>query len=366
MRVLFYHSAREWSGRARVFSTVARGLAERGYQVTFVCRPDSAVEQRISQYGYEVVPIEMGDAWLWESWRLRQVLLDRFVEVIFTHTEREQLVAAAATRLAARGAVLRRTPAGGRVAAGSRSKLAARLATTGFVFTTPTDMQNAPPVPAALEPVLAGVGVDAEQYDAVKPASRQSMGLRAPGTIRVLVCVYDPSARIRAATVLRTVAMLAPHHPDLRVAMVGVGSDHEDLKMHAAALGVTRIVSHLGERDDLLSVLRAADIGWVIADSDNAAFGVLDLMALRVPVLAERGTVAQRYVADGITGMLLPPGDAPSTAAALATFLSHDDQRLAMGNAARVRVARELTERTMLDQFEQAVTVARDRTRWAV
>lgn len=366
MRVLFYHSAREWSGRARVFSTVARGLADRGYQITFVCRPESAVEQRVSQLGYEVVPVEMGDAWLWEAWRLRQVLLDRFVEVIFTHTEREHLVAAAATRLAERGAVLRRTPAGGRLAAGSRSRLAARLATTGFVFTASTDLQGAPPVKAALEPVVAQIGVAAETYDAVKTASRQSMGLRAPGTIRVLVCVYDPTARVRAATVLRTVALLAPHHPDLRVAMVGVGSDHEDLKMHAAALGITRIVSHLGERDDQLSVLRSADVGWVIADSDNAAYGVLDFMALRVPVLAERGTVAQRYVADGITGMLLPPGDAPSTAAALATFLAHDDQRQAMGNAARVRVARDLTEAAMLDQFEQAVTAARDRSRWAV
>src|SRR5215208_645007 len=128
MRVLFYHSAREWSGRARVFSTVARGLADRGYQVTFVCRPESTVEQRVSQLGgFEVVPIEMGDGWIWESRRLRQVLLDHFVEVIFTHTEREHLVAAAATRWAERGAVLRRTPAGGRLAIGSRSRLASRL-----------------------------------------------------------------------------------------------------------------------------------------------------------------------------------------------------------------------------------------------
>ena len=366
MRVLFYHSAREWSGRARVFASVARGLADRGYQVTFVCRPESTVEQRVSQLGYEVIPIEMGDAWLWEAWRLRQVLLDRFVEVLFTHTEREHLVAAAATRLAARGAVLRRTPAGGRLAAGSRSRLAARLATTGFLFTAPADLQSSPHARAALEPVVAEIGVEADRYDGVKPASRQSMGLRAPGTIRVLVCVYDPSARVRAATVLRTVAMLAPHHPDLRLAMVGVGSDHEDLRMHAAALGITRIVSHLGERDDVLSVLRTADVGWVIADSDNAAYGVMDFMALRVPVLAERGTVAQRYVADGITGMLLPPGDASSTAATLATFLAHENQRQAMGNAARVRVARDLTERAMIDQFEQAVVVARDRSLWVV
>jgi glycosyltransferase involved in cell wall biosynthesis len=173
------------------------------------------------------------------------------------------------------------------------------------------------------------------------------------------------TSRARVATVFRTIGLLAPRHPDLRLVLIGPGSDDEELRMHAAALGITRMVSYLGDREDRLSVLAAADAGWVIASSDDAAYSFLDLMALRIPVLAERSDVAQRYVADGIGGVLLPPGDAPATAAIVATFLASDEQRAAMGNAAHVRVGRDFSERAMVDAFARVTDAARDRSKWA-
>ena len=134
--------------------------------------------------------------------------------------------------------------------------------------------------------------------------------------------------------------------------------------MHAAALGLARTVTWLGERDDQLAVLRSADIGWVVASGDDAAWAYLDFMALRVPVVAERGEQAQHYLADGIAGILLSPGDIPATAATLATFLAHDEQRLAMGNAGRIRVTRAFPASAMIDGFEQAASVARERSAW--
>jgi glycosyltransferase involved in cell wall biosynthesis len=134
--------------------------------------------------------------------------------------------------------------------------------------------------------------------------------------------------------------------------------------MHAAALRITGAVSFLGERDDYLSVLSVADLGWVVADGDNAVFALLDLLASRVPVLAERGTVAEQYVPDGIAGILLPRGEAPDIAAAVALLLGHDDRRAAMGGAGRARVSRDHSEHKMIDAFEAAATIASDRARW--
>ena len=366
MRVLFLHSARDWSGAARVFAEVGRALLGRGYQVTYACPAESVVERRVADEGVEPVPMDVGGPWLAQAYRHKQILLDYFVEVVCVHTEHEHLVASTAVKLASRGAVVRRTSAGGHLVTERASRSAMRLAATGFLFTTSGELQTAVlPTKRALEPVVAEVGVDVTRYEAVRPAARQSLGVPADGG-RVMVCVYDPSSRARAATVMRTVAMLAPRHPELRLVMVGRGADHEDLRMHAAALGLTGVVKLLGERDDYLSIIRAADIGWIAADCDDAAYGALDCMALRVPVLAERGTVAERYVADGITGILLPPGDAPATAATAASFLAHNDERVAMGNAGHVRVARDFTEARMADGFEHAVAAARDRTRWIV
>jgi glycosyltransferase involved in cell wall biosynthesis len=161
-------------------------------------------------------------------------------------------------------------------------------------------------------------------------------------------------------------AILAPRHPELHLAIVGPGSDHEDVRMHAAALGINNVVSHLGERDDHLAVLASAEVGWVAADHDDAALGFLDLMALRVPIVAERTPLAERFVADGIVGCLIQPGDPSETAAAVAAFLARDEQRTTMGNAGRTRVAREFAEAPLIDGFERAVQAAGDRTAWAV
>jgi glycosyltransferase involved in cell wall biosynthesis len=150
----------------------------------------------------------------------------------------------------------------------------------------------------------------------------------------------------------------------VRLAILGPDSDDQHLRMHAAALGITNIVSFLGARDDRLAVLRAADLGWVVTEGDDAAFGFLDLMALRVPVVAAREPLAHHYVADGIAGVLLPPDDASGSAAVLASLLAHEEQRRAIGNAGRLRVARQFPLDGMIDGFERAAQAARDRTRW--
>jgi len=358
VRILFYHAARGWSGSARAFADAARGLAARGHQVTFVCAPDSQVEQRLDYVAYEVLPAVRRGLWPQSALQLRQILAVRSVEVMFVHTEREQLIASAASRMAARAAVVRRVGAGDTPAIGRSTRFAMRLAPAGWLFALEDDLRKAPSVPSVWpEPLLALLGIDTAPYQDVRPAQ---VTPGANGNERTIVCLYDAESRVRAAVVLRTIAMLAPLHPELALVMVGPGSDGEDLQMHAAALGITNRVSFLGERDDYLSLVRAAELGWVVCSGDDAVYAYLDLLALRVPVLAVRDAIAQRYVANGITGLLLAPGDTAGTAAALARLLAHDDEREAMGNAARVRVAREFTLDALVDGFERAAAAAGD------
>ncbi|MGZ8413926.1 MAG: glycosyltransferase, partial [Gemmatirosa sp.] len=106
-----------------------------------------------------------------------------------------------------------------------------------------------------------------------------------------------------------------------------------------------------------------ADLGWVIADGDDGAFGVLDALAAGVPVLVDRGTDAARYVPDAIGGVHLEPGDVAGAAAVVAQLLAHDADRHSMGAAGRARVARIFTEAAMLDGFTRAAAAARERAR---
>lgn len=363
MRILFYSQSPEWNGSARALAASARGMSERGHNVTVVCPPESALEQHLEFGAYEVVSLSTSLPAAVTAMRLRKLLHDRFIQVVVVNGAREQLIAALAARIAERAAVLRRISVGEKLRLSMSERIAFRYAPTGLIFGSEEDKRTAPATNLARFPAaVVPIGVNAQAYDAIRPASRASIG--APGGTRLLVSVYDRTGRARAATVLRVIALLAPRHPELRLALVGAGSDDEDLRMHAAALRVTGAVSFLGERDDYLSVLSVADLGWVVADGDNAVFALLDLLASRVPVLAERGTVSEQYVPDGIAGILLPRGEAPDIAAAVALLLGHDDRRAAMGGAGRARVSRDYPEQKMIDAFEAAATVASDRARW--
>jgi glycosyltransferase involved in cell wall biosynthesis len=299
------------------------------------------------------VSLPAGSSGARDAWRLRGVMQQRAPDAVFVHSEREHLVVSSAVRLASPSRVIRRISAGAAYHEGRASRIASRMTTATALFNSEAERRAAIEAGLRAPSAVAPLGVDVAAYDYVSPATRESVG--APSQSRLVVCVFEPTARARMSVVLRTMAQLAPRHPELRLAVVGPGSNDENLRMHAAALGITNVVSFLGEREDQLSVLASADVGWVAANCDAAAFAYMDLMAFRIPLVAEREPLAQHYVADGITGVLIPPSDAPETAALVATFLAKGDQRAAMGNAARARVAREFPEATMILGFERAM-----------
>ena len=367
MRLLFYVGDKGWTGCARAFVAAARGLGARGHQVTLVCPGGSPTARRAEAFGVDTVPADPDASAAGDAWSLRRILQDRFVEVAFVHTDREQLVVSSAMRLAERGAIIRRVPAFLTPALLRSGRLALRIASAGLIFTTETELvqaQSSSELSAmALPPAVAPLGVDVSGYESIRPLPRATIGVPAQGLL--IVCSYEPSARFRLATAMRTLALLLPRHPDVHLAVLGPGSLDDDLRMHAAALGVSTSVTFLGSRPDDLAVLRSADAGWVVAGADDGAFAFLDLMAMRIPVLAERGALPQHYVADGISGLLLSPAAPSHTAAAVAPFFRHQELRTAMGNAARIRVQRDFSEADMIDGFERAASAGADRTRWS-
>ena len=360
MRTLFYHTSPHWSGSSRAFAVAARGIAARGEPVTVVCGQGSSAEAGFGQEGLDVVAVPKASTITRDAWRLRAVLKEKFIEVVFLHTEREHLVASSAMRVAERGAVIRRIPAGGSPASGRAGKFADRMATSRMLFSTVSDRDRAGLGDRAL---VAPLGVDVAKVHDVRAESRRMLGMT--DATQLIICVMDSRAGSRVTTAMRTLALLAERHPNLRVAFVGRSADADDTRMHAAALGVTSLVRFLGERTDMAKVLAAADVGWVAAEGDDGAFGCLDFMAARVPVIAERSSLVSHFVPDGIAGVLLPAADPSDTASAVARFLADDATRVAMGKAGYTRAQRDFREDAMIDGFADAANTAGDRSLWA-
>jgi phosphatidyl-myo-inositol alpha-mannosyltransferase len=156
---------------------------------------------------------------------------------------------------------------------------------------------------------------------------------------------------------VRAFARLAGMYPDLRLLVIGEGSERD--AVDALPPEVRARVDMLGrlEDDRLASYLRSADV-YIGPATGGESFGIVlaEAMAAGLPVVASDIDGYRDVARDGIEAVLVPPGEPEALVEAVRTVL--DDPRLAksLGDAGRRR-AREFDWDVVADRL---VTVYRD------
>lgn len=127
-----------------------------------------------------------------------------------------------------------------------------------------------------------------------------------------------------------------------RLLLIGAGDCETQLRAQAQARGVSARVAFAGDVDDasLAQAYAGAEVFVLPSRDRGEAFGLVLLEAMRagLPVVASAipGSGVASVIADGESGLLVPPDDAAALAAALARF---DDagMRTRFGAAGRAR-----------------------------
>jgi glycosyltransferase involved in cell wall biosynthesis len=177
-----------------------------------------------------------------------------------------------------------------------------------------------PPVPRrSQEAVRAWLGVDA--------------------TTPLVVCLGRLHAQKGLPTLIDAAAILRQSVPDVVVAIVGEGPQRGRLVELVEAAGLSGTVRILGPSDDGPGELAAADVVVVTSVWESGPLVVSEAMALGCPVVSTPVGFVPALISDGDTGRLVPVGDAPATAAALADILLDRATGAQMGLAGQRRVA---------------------------
>lgn len=130
---------------------------------------------------------------------------------------------------------------------------------------------------------------------------------------------------------------------------IGCGPEARRLRRLAAAPELRGRVSFAGalppdaarERLRSAALLVLPSVRLADGDRDGIANVLLEAMALGVPVLTTTAGAAGEVLADGVNGLLVPPGDAAALAAAMRRALESLPLRRALACAARATVERE-------------------------
>jgi rhamnosyl/mannosyltransferase len=139
-----------------------------------------------------------------------------------------------------------------------------------------------------------------------------------------------------------------------RLIVVGIGPMEEEWKALAVETGAGDKITWLGEVPDadLPALYHVADLFTLPASHPSEAFGLVQVeaMAAGLPVVCtELGTGTSYVNRDGVTGLVVPPGDPAALRDAVNHLIADPDLRRAMGAAARAR-ASEFDLNEMVDK----------------
>jgi hypothetical protein len=155
--------------------------------------------------------------------------------------------------------------------------------------------------------------------------------------------------RALAAPPLRLVPVVALLAGD---AAPGQEEHRADLVALAASLGVASRVRMLGFRDDLGTVLGAADAVAIPSVHPDAFPNVaLTAAAAGLPTVASRCGGLPEIVDDGRTGHLVPPGDPAALAGALARLATDPAAARRLGETAASRATSQFSEEKLLERL---------------
>jgi glycosyltransferase involved in cell wall biosynthesis len=143
-------------------------------------------------------------------------------------------------------------------------------------------------------------------------------------------------------TVLRAMPHILSRCPEARHVVVGDGDYRPHLTDLARQLGVAHAVDFRGALDEnqMIEAYQHADL--FVLPTTLEGFGIVfaEAMWCGLPVVAARAGATPEVVADGETGILVPPDIPEALGSAVAGLLLLSDERRRMGAAARRRVER--------------------------
>lgn len=148
-----------------------------------------------------------------------------------------------------------------------------------------------------------------------------------------------------AAQVLRQQA-------DVGFVLFGDGPLRASLERHVQTLQLTGRFVLAGFRDNVGQFLPHLDLSVMTSHTEGLPVILLECGAAGVPTIATAVGGIPEVIDDGVTGLLIPPGQPLVLAERIASLLHDEDRRRAMGQALQEKVRRQFTFEQQSQQYQ--------------
>ena len=178
-----------------------------------------------------------------------------------------------------------------------------------------------------------------------------------PEGARIILTVgrWDPAERYKGAdTLISALPCVLETVPDAFLALVGEGEDRTRLEQLARESSVTDHTCFLYglTQEELFACYAHCDVFALPSRGEGFGLVFLEAMAHGKPVIGGAHGGTPDVIEDGVTGLLVPHGDAALLARALLSLLANPARAAEMGRLGRERVRTDFT----FEQFQSRLT----------
>jgi glycosyltransferase involved in cell wall biosynthesis len=370
-KVLLLVTLSEWGGAQHIVYLLAKHLRKE-YEITVACAPNGELIKKLRQENIRVIELSALcrnlQPWhdlqaLWQLYRLMK--RERF-DVVHAHSTKAGLLGRIAARLAGVSVILF-TAHGWAFTEGrsfwKRSLLAwiERFATrysTKIICVSEHDYRLALEFKVARPEQLMVIhnGLDSQPYlspsfyrGEVTSTLLSFLGRKGVEGRAVVTFVGRLAAPKDPLTLLQAIQKV----PDCKMLIVGDGPLRRELEGFIQQNGLGERVLLVGASDRIPEILAASDIFVLSSYWEGLPLVIIEAMLAGLPVVATRVGGVPELIEEGVTGLLVPPGNPVELARALRALLDDESLRRRMGEAGKKRALELFTLDRMIEQYQQ-------------
>ncbi len=353
LTILHTEASKGWGGQEiRIFQESLR-FAELGHRVLIACHKGSGIARQSEEAGLPLRIIPMRFACDPAAiYSFLGLIKAEKVDIIHTHSSKDSWIAGMAGRISETPVVRSRhlsTPVGQSwITTFVYRYLCDIIITSGIHIKEALIARN------RLDPdkiVSIPAGVDTEKYN----ANIRGDNVRSEFGLKDSYPIIGSVAILRRWKghhhLLEAVPKIISVFPDAKFLIAGDGPQWDNLNRQIRELGIEKHVIMTGFREDIPEIMAALDIFVLPSTSSEATSQVIpQAFAIGRPVIATDAGGLPEIIEDGVTGLLISPGDREAIAGAILRMAEHKEEAQKMAVKGRDKILKDFTFQGMIDR----------------
>ncbi len=194
--------------------------------------------------------------------------------------------------------------------------------------------------------------MDVNEYDGLAQVPFTKAAALPQGRLVGLVARLFPEKDV--ATFLEAARIVAARVRDVSFVIAGDGPQRVHLESLGRSFGLADRLVFLGDVTEVPALVRRLQVGVLVpSGNEGLSNSILEYMSGSLPVVATDCGGNRELVEDGVTGCVVPPGDAEGVAAAVLRLLDDPVRAAEMGRCGRQRVEQNFRPDVVARRFAE-------------